>query len=357
MIGEREILSAKILIVDDESANILVLRRMLEVAGYTKVRTTTDSREAAGIYRVFRPDLVLLDLRMPRLNGFEVMEQLNEIEQESYPPILVLTVLNDKPTMLRALKSGAKDFIIKPFDHTEALARIRNMVQMRILQKRIFGQNKILEETVREQTQQLRTTQLQVVRHLGRAVEFRDNETGLHVVRMSLYCSLVGLAMGMGIEACETLLNASPMHDIGKIGIPDRILMKKGKLTQGEWKIMQGHVNIGAEILADHDSELLDMAHRIALTHHERVDGSGYPEGLKGVAIPLEGRVAGVCDVFDALTSERPYKEEWPVKKAMSVIERGKGRQFDADLIDAFRDTLPQILEVKEQYSEPVQED
>jgi len=349
---DARIRNARILIVDDLELNIKLLENLLAEAGYRQVYSTTDSRQVAQLYRELSPDLVILDLHMPHRNGFQVMEDLREIERDSYIPVLVLTGLPDHATRLRALEAGARDFLSKPFEHVEALTRIRNMIEVRLLHNEIREQNRILEEKVRQRTQQLRETQLEIVRRLGRAAEYRDNVTGMHVIRMSHYCAELARAIGWDEEACEMLLYASPMHDIGKIGIPDRILLKEGKLTPEEWEVMKSHATIGAELLSGSSSPLMQMAMEIALSHHEKWDGTGYPRGLKGEEIPLVGRIVALCDVFDALTTERPYKQAWSVEEVIAEIDRQSGKHFDPKLVEAFKSILPKILQIRERYTE-----
>ncbi len=359
-----EITSASILIVDDEQVNVLLLQRLLEKGGYSRLTMTTDPREAIDLYHNNDFDLVLLDINMPHIDGFGVMEQINSTDEDGYMPVLVLTALADRDTRIRALEAGAKDYLTKPFDNVEFLNRVHNMLEVRLLHTQVRRQKDILEEKVRERTQELiekadelQETRLEVIRRLGRAAEYRDNETGLHIIRMSKYSQLLGRAAGMSENEAEVLLNASPMHDIGKIGIPDSILLKPGKLDAGEWEIMKTHTSIGAEILSGHPSELMDMAKLIALTHHEKWDGSGYPEGIKGEDIPLTGRVVALADVFDALTSERPYKKAWSVEDALAEIDRISGAHFDPNLTHLFREILPDVLMIKEQYAEPTAEE
>ncbi|WP_058866271.1 HD domain-containing phosphohydrolase [Chloracidobacterium thermophilum] len=349
---DARIRDARILVVDDLELNIKLLENLLAEAGYRRVFSTTDSRQVVGLYRELSPDLVILDLHMPYRNGFQVMEDLREIEHDSYIPVLVLTGLPDHATRLRALESGARDFLSKPFEHVEALTRIRNMIEVRLLHNEVREQNRVLEEKVRQRTQQLRETQLEIVRRLGRAAEYRDNVTGMHVIRMSHYCAELARAIGWNDEACEMLLHASPMHDIGKIGIPDRILLKEGKLTPEEWEVMKSHATIGAELLGGSTSPLMQMAMEIALSHHEKWDGSGYPNGLKGEEIPIVGRIVALCDVFDALTTERPYKQAWSVEAVIAEIDRQSGRHFDPNLVEAFKSILPRILQIRERYTE-----
>jgi putative two-component system response regulator len=351
--GLTDALTAKILLVDDEPANIKLLDRTLGTFGFQNIITTTDPRTVLGLFQQHGFDLIILDLNMPHLDGFEVMRQLHALGRLDLPPILILTAQHDQEHRVRALKGGAHDYVTKPFAVDELLARVRNLLQVQLYHKSMRGRNQWLEERVRERTKELYDTRLQIVRRLGRAAEFRDNETGLHIVRMSKMSVALGEACGMNSEACELLLNASPMHDIGKIGIPDQILLKPGKFEPHEWEIMKTHASIGAEILSGDDSELLSMARVIALNHHEKWDGSGYPNGLVGEAIPLVGRVVALADVFDALTSVRPYKKAWSVDAAMEYMDANRGKHFDPHLVDLFRTRLPDILAIKEKFAEP----
>ncbi|MCW9040699.1 MAG: HD domain-containing protein, partial [Rhodospirillales bacterium] len=320
--------------------------------GYRNIKCTTDPRQVKGLQDETGFDLILLDIRMPHLDGFQVMELLSEGIKEDYLPVLILTAQTDQETRLKALQLGAKDFVTKPFDQSEVLNRIANMLEVRLLYNDRRRQNAILEEKVRERTQELEETRLEIIRRLGRAGEFRDNETGMHVIRMSKFCQQLAMAAGYGEDFGRAVLIASPMHDVGKIGIPDAILLKPGKLDNDEWEIMKTHATIGAEILSDHPSELMQMAQRIALTHHEKWDGSGYPNGLKGEDIPVEGRIAALADVFDALTSERPYKKAWLVEDAVTLISDQAGKHFDPALSEAFLRIIPEIVEIKEAYAD-----
>lgn len=348
-------LNANILIVDDQATNVKLLQRMLEGSGFSNIAATTDAREVCRLYQEKRFDLILLDINMPYINGFEVMEQLSAIETETYLPILVLTAQTDNETRLRALDLGAMDFLTKPFDRVEVLTRIRNMLEVRLLHNQVRDQNKILEDKVQIRTKELLDTRLEIIRRLGRAAEYRDNETGFHIIRMSKYAQLIGKAYGMSEYDAEILLHASPMHDIGKIGIPDSILLKPGQLNEEEWEIMKTHAGIGAEILSGHNSDLIETARIIALTHHERWDGTGYPQKLHQKDIPLVGRIVAICDVFDALTTERPYKRPWTVEEALKYIEENAGRHFDPEIVRVFMEILPSLLTVKEQYREPME--
>lgn len=346
---------ARILVIDDVPANVKLVEGILRSDGYTRLLSTVDSRQAIDLYRQQGSDLILLDLNMPHMDGFEVIDAFKSLDSGYLPPVLVLTAQSEREYRLRALESGARDYVTKPFDRAELLARVRTLLEVELSHKAIRSQNEILEQVVLERTRELRDTQLEIVRRLGRAAEYRDNETGLHIIRMSKISALLGTSAGMNSVQVRLLLNASPMHDVGKIGIPDQILLKPGKLEPHEWEIMKTHAAIGAEILSGHHSELMEMAATIALTHHEKWDGSGYPQGLRGDAIPLVGRIVALADVFDALTSERPYKSAWTVDDAVTFIRENAGTHFDPRLVEHFVDLLPEILAIKEAYAEPGQ--
>jgi putative two-component system response regulator len=240
----------------------------------------------------------------------------------------------------------------KPFDRVEALTRIRNMLEVRLLHKRVRDQNRILEDTVSARTREIKETRLEVIRRLGRAAEYRDNETGMHIIRMSLAAAALGRAVGLSPHDCDIILNASPMHDIGKIGIPDRILLKPGPLDPDEWVVMKRHPAIGAELLSGGSSELMQMAETIAHCHHEKWDGTGYPRGLEGEAIPLAARIVAVCDVFDALLSKRPYKAPWTVEAALAELDKRAGSHFDPALVTLFHGVLQEVLGIHVRYAD-----
>ena len=322
-------LKARILVVEDNETNVALLEAILDGDGYTNISSTTDPRKVKALFQKWRYDLVVLDMQMPHMDGLEVMEQLRLVTELDYMPVLVLTADTNPETRLQALEIGAKDFIAKPFEHAEFLHRVRNMLEVRLLYKRQRWQAEHFEAMVRERTTELHETRLEIIRRLGRAGEYRDNETGMHIMRMSKGCQRLALAAGLDENQAALILQASPMHDVGKIGIPDRILLKPGRLEGEEWEIMKTHAEIGAKILEGHSSDIMELARSIALSHHEKWDGSGYPYGSKDVAIPIEGRIAAVCDVFDALTSERPYKKAWSVEDGMDFIKDNAGSHFD----------------------------
>jgi putative two-component system response regulator len=342
----------RILIIDDEPVNLKLLDKMLHAQGYENLVLVSDPREVLGSYEELHPDLILLDINMPHLDGYQVMEQLKALNDPLLPPIVILTAQSGKDYLLRALAAGARDFISKPFDRNELLMRVRNLLDAQLAHRLIHDQKKMLEEMVRERTEELRTTRLQVVQRLGMAAEYRDEETGNHILRMSHISALLAKSAGWSEADCELMLNASPMHDIGKIGIPDAILLKPGKFEPPEWELMKTHATIGAKLLDGDHSDLMNMAREIALSHHEKWDGSGYPSGLAGEAIPMAGRIAALADVFDALTSERPYKKAWIVEDAVNLIKENSGKHFDPKLVEIFLQELPKILEISKRFGE-----
>ncbi|MDC9728130.1 MAG: response regulator [Methyloprofundus sp.] len=347
-----QILQANILIIDDEPVNVKLLQKTLARKGYTNIQGTSDPREVEALCDKTEFDAFLLDIRMPHIDGYGIMDMLSKRFSDDYMPVLVLTAQTDRETRLKALECGAKDFLTKPFDQLEALTRIYNLLEVRLMHKQVKQQNIQLEETVKQRTEELYNTRREVINRLGLAAEYRDNETGNHIIRMSQFSQKLALAHGLSEEHAETILNAAPMHDIGKIGIPDRVLLKPGKLDQDEWKIMQSHVTIGAEILSEHQSDLMETASLIALHHHEKWDGTGYPANLKGEEISIEGRICAIADVFDALLSERPYKKPWTVEKTMALIESEAGKHFDPALVPLVKKILPELLAIRDKYAD-----
>ncbi len=333
----EDLKNARILVVDDEDANVRALDRLLAKAGYRFVEATTDSREAVTLFRTVEPDLVLLDLQMPHMDGFQVMRALQPfIPANAYLPILILTGNQEQEVRQRALSSGAKDFVTKPFEVTEVLLRIRNLLETRCLHSQLARHNVTLEEKVRERTRELAEAQEEILKRLALAAEYRDDVTGRHAERVGVLSSLIAETLGLHREEVKLLRQAAPLHDVGKIGIPDAILMKAGKLTPAEFEVMKSHTEIGARILSGSRFPLLQMARDIAQFHHERWDGRGYNPGTGGDLIPLVGRIVAVADAFDTLTHERPYKPAAPLDYALSIILGDRGSHFDPRVVDAF---------------------
>lgn len=339
MVSPADILQGKILIVDDKEANVLLLERMLSLAGYGSITSTMDPAEVLGLHRRDHYDLILLDLQMPGLDGFQVMERLKGVEPDGYLPVLVITAQPDQK--LRSLKLGAKDFISKPFELAEVLARVHNMLEVRLLHQKLNRYNDTLAQRVQERTADLEESYLETIFTMTRAAEHKDEDTGAHVQRISHYSRKLARLMGMDEAFVDQIFFASPMHDIGKIGIPDHILLKPGGFTPDELEVMKGHASMGAAILGNSKSPHLKMAAEIALNHHECWDGSGYPNGKRGAAIPLAARVMTICDIYDALRSKRPYKPAFGHQKAMDIMVQGDARtgagQFDPAIFDVFQ--------------------
>jgi len=347
-----ELRASRILIVDDEPVNVTLLETILTGERYTNLTSTGDPRKVVSLHQTHDFDLILLDIRMPHMTGIEVLVKLSAtLKEDDWLPVLVLTAQIDDETRFNALNAGARDFINKPFKRWEVLLRIRNLLETRNFYKRQRLRADQLDEIVRERTREVRETQLQIIECLGRAGEYRDEETGLHVMRMSHSSHKLALAAGLDAATAEKILYATPTHDIGKIGISDTILLKSGQLDPEERKIIETHAAIGGKILGEQKSEVLAMARNVALYHHEKWDGSGYPHGLKGEDIPIEARIAAICDVFDALTSPRPYKDAWPLEKAVSLIQEQAGRQFDPQLVEVFLGILPDIVALRERFA------
>src|SRR5574343_501332 len=333
-----------ILIVDDNPENIDLLSEVLREE--YRIRVATSGEKALKIvYSDEPPDLILLDIMMPGISGLEICRRLKANPDRRRIPIIFVTAMSSIEDERIGLEMGAVDYITKPISPPIVKARVRTHLAL-------YDQSRELEHMVQQRTRELITTRQQVIRRLGRAAEFKDNETGNHVLRMSHYARLIAVAYGLGQEAASIIFNTAPMHDIGKIGIPDAILLKPGKLTPDEWKIMHQHPIMGAEIIGKHENDLLETARIIALTHHEKWDGSGYPQGLKGQYIPLEGRIVAIADVFDALVSERPYKKPVPLDEALAYMESQAGIHFDPALMQAFKAALPEILRIREIYAD-----
>ena len=332
---------ARILVIDDEDANLRALRKLLDRAGFHDIRYTPESREAAGLFREFQPDLILLDLHMPHLDGFQVMEGLNRlIPDGEYLPVLVLTGDHDQEVRQRALASGAKDFVTKPFEATEVTLRIRNLLETRFLHRQLARHNETLEQRVQERTRELADAQIEILNRLALATDYRDDVTGRHAERVGILSFLIAQTLGLHPDEATLIRRAAPLHDVGKIGIPDAILLKPGDLTPAEFEVMKSHTEVGGRILSGSGFPLLQVARDIALHHHERWDGTGYNQGIGGELIPLVGRVVAVADAFDALTHERPYKRAQSRGEALEIIRADRERHFDPRVVVAFEEVV-----------------
>jgi len=333
-----------ILVVDDAPENIDVLTGIL--SHDYKIKAAINGNKALKISLSSPPDLILLDIMMPGMDGYEVCRKLKEDPRTKNIPVIFVTAKGEVTDEMHGFELGAVDYIVKPVSPPIVLARTK-------AQLALYDQSRVLELKVKQRTAELDDSRSEIIHRLGRAAEFKDNETGMHVIRMSNYSRIIAKEIGMNDTDADVLLNAAPMHDIGKIGIPDNVLLKPGKLDQDEWTLMMKHPEFGATIIGEHEnSELLNMARVVALTHHEKWNGKGYPNGLAGEEIPLVGRIVAIADVFDALTTERPYKDAWPVEKAVKLIEEESGQHFDPKLVVAFVKCLPEILQTKEKYAE-----
>ncbi len=331
----------KILIVDDEPMNIRVLSEILR--GEYEIYFAANGKEALDTAESEPLDLILLDIMMPEMDGYEVCRKLkrNSLTQEI--PVIFITAKDDALEEAKGFGLGAVDYIKKPVNSAVVNVRVKTHLLLRRTQETLKNQNIILREKVRERTEELEKTQIEIVDRLGLASEYRDEETGNHVKRISEYCRYLGNSAGLSPDGCDMLALSSTLHDLGKIGIPDGILLKPSSLTEDEWTIMRKHTTIGAKLLSGSNSKLLHMAESIALTHHEKWDGTGYPMGIKGDAIPLVGRITGLCDVFDALMSERPYKRAWPLDKTLDEINKEAGHHFDPELVKHFNDLIKKM--------------
>ncbi|MBI2381791.1 MAG: two-component system response regulator [Gammaproteobacteria bacterium] len=335
---------ATILVVDDTPENIDVLVGILRDEYRVKVAASGERALRIAVADP-PPDLILLDVMMPEMDGYEVCTRLKADPRTRAIPVIFVTAKDEVEDETRGFTVGCVDYITKPVSPPIVRARVRSQLAL-------YDQERALEGLVRLRTAELHETRLEVIRRLGRAAEYRDNETGLHVIRMSHYCQLIARGLGLSEDQGELLLNAAPMHDVGKIGIPDSILLKKGPLSEEEWMTMRKHPWMGAQIIGEHDNDLLREAHQIAYCHHEKWDGSGYPRRLKGEDIPLSARIVAVADVFDALTTARPYKKAWPVNEALAHMRLGIGHHFDPALMPVFEDCLQEALAIRERYSE-----
>ncbi|OGD18805.1 MAG: two-component system response regulator [Candidatus Aminicenantes bacterium RBG_16_63_16] len=344
---------SRILVVDDEDRNRRLMEAMISPLGH-EVILASDGEEGLAKAVSESPDLILLDVMMPKLNGFEVAQRLKENWQTKTIPIVIVTALREVEDRVRALEAGADDFLSKPVDKIELRARITSLLKVKAYHEYLRNYQKMLEEEVEHKTRELKSAfqkikgaSLETILRLCRAAEFKDEETGNHLRRVSRYVAIVARDLGLSANYQEQLIYAAPMHDIGKIGIPEKILLKKGKLDPGEWEIMKQHTTIGAKILSGSNEEFIKLGELIALTHHERWDGSGYPRGLKEDEIPICGQITAIADAFEAMTSDRCYSPAMPREDALDVIRRGTGVLFSPQIAATFLAARDEIISVR----------
>ncbi len=359
---------ARLLIIDDEPINVRLIEKALRNAGYRQIISHTDSETAFEMIAAQRPDVVLCDVCMP-VSGMEILRRVVSDPVLIHTPMIMVTASDDESLRSEALELGATDLLSKPLRATELLPRVRNVLLVKSHVAHLLSHSHELERQVRRRTAELLTSRTELIHCLARLAEYRDNETGRHVIRVGRYSGLLARELGLDDETVELIEHAAPLHDIGKIAIPDAILLKEGKLTPEEYEIMQRHVAFGKgafEPISSHEmralrshtilgemmvnvstSPLLTMAAQIALTHHERWDGSGYPIGLEGEEIPISGRIVAVADVFDALSNKRPYKPAFPMNKCFTILDEGSGTQFDPNVVAAFKSVRDEILQIR----------
>ncbi|MBI4823901.1 MAG: response regulator [Nitrospirae bacterium] len=361
---------AKVLIVDDDDKNLKLMSVILKSEGYT-FETAKNGIEALKKTEGFQPDLIYLDIMMPEMDGYEVLERLKENPQSRDIPVVMVTALADRESRLKGLNKGASDFITKPVDTTEMILRTKNLLGVKEFEDFLKGHNELLEQEVKRRTEELKSTldelgaskerlresYLDTIYRLTVVAEYKDEETAGHIKRTGYYCEHIAKNLGWSLEDAETIFYASPMHDIGKVAIPSEILLKPGKLISEEFALMKTHTIVGGRILNGSPSRILQMAQRIALTHHERWDAGGYPNGLKAEDIPFEGRVMHIADQYDALRSTRPYKPAFSHEKTVEIITKGDGRtmpsHFDPEIVKVFKDTHEAFAEIYEAHKEP----
>lgn len=346
---------ATILIVDDEDSNVKLAQALLHVEGYATL-SASNGRDALIVAATAAPDLILLDVMMPGVDGFETVARLKANPRTQQVPVIMVTALDDRESKLRALEAGAEEFLTKPIDRADLRVRVRNLLRLKEYSDFLANHNRVLGAQVKARTAQLEGAYRDTVVTLVRAAEQKDEETGRHVRRISHYCRALAREMDLPVDFGDAIFHTSPMHDVGKIGIPDNILLKASGFTPEEWNIMQSHCTLGASILANGTSPYMRMGAEIALNHHERWDGSGYPNRLKGEAIPLSARIMQICDVYDALRSRRPYKPPLDHSRSVKIIAEGDGRtrpeHFDPQVLDRFTTCAKQFSEIYEQHAD-----
>lgn len=347
----------KIMIVDDEQTNLLLLQRIAsKIGGTSSVVCFADPAAALEACVACMPDLIVLDYIMPGMNGHELLSRIRATPDGANVPVVMITAAEERTVRQKALELGATDFLSKPVDPLEVQVRLSNLLALRRNLVALADRSRWLAEEVEKATRTILEREHELIIRLSRAAEFRDCDTGSHLQRMAHYSRLIARRLGLPAETCEMIFKAAPMHDIGKMGVPDAVLLKQGRLEPAEFDVMKRHPLIGCDILSNSESQVIRLGAEIALTHHEKVDGSGYPQGLKGDEIPLAGRIVAVADVFDALTSARPYKKPWSLEDARAFLTEGAGTHFDKACVDAFLDGWDEALHVKAAFSDAHEE-
>ena len=341
-----------VLIVDDSEINLTLIKALVLKLGDCSPVLFDNPVKAFEWCRENVPDLVIVDYMMPEMDGLKFISLFRGLHGRTEIPVLMVTANDQKDIRYEALLGGANDFLTKPIDRVEFSARARNMLALRIGQRYLVDRAEHLSALVDEQTKEIRNREKELIFRMSRAAEFRDPETGAHIQRMAYYSQIIAKGLGLDEKTQKIILEAAPMHDVGKIGIPDYILLKPGKLTHEEFEVMKGHATLGHELLNGSGSEILRAGAEIALTHHEKYDGSGYPHGLVGHKIPLFGRIVAVADVFDALTSERPYKRAWALDDACRFLEEGRGKHFDPMCVESFLAGWEEALEIRQRFKD-----
>lgn len=371
---QAKLRASKIMIIDDEDLVLRVVRRFLSADGYSQFVTITDPRLALETINREKPDVVLLDIMMPHITGLDLLKVRAKTPSLHHIPFIILSANSENQIKREALKLGATDFLSKPVDPSDLTVRVQNALTVKCHHDHLTNYAAELEKQVRLRTEQIERSREQIIHCLARAAEYRDNETGEHVIRVGKYCSVIALQLGFPPEYCREIELAAQLHDVGKIGIPDSVLLNPGKLSREEFDIMKTHCGLGTQIMEplanteservrrhadmggfimdDVDSPMLELAATIARTHHEKWDGTGYPNKIKGENIPIEGRICCVADVYDALCSERPYKPKFPIKKCLEIMLSERGTRFDPIVLDAFFDKIAEIEAIREKYDD-----
>lgn len=342
----------RIAIIDDSDINLTLLQALVNKLGDCDPLLFNESLKGLAWCSENLPELIIVDYMMPELDGIQLVSRLRKIAGREEIPILMITANDDKDVRYEALQSGATDFLNKPIDRIEFSARVRNMLALGASRKKLADKASWLADEVKKATAAVHEREQELLFRMSRAAEFRDPETGAHIQRMAHYSHLIAQRLGLPVDDQQLILQAAPMHDVGKIGIPDYILLKPGALTPEEFGVMKTHAALGFELLKGSESTILQSAASIAISHHEKFDGSGYPYGVAGDAIPLFGRIVAVADVFDALTSERPYKKVWPIEKAVAYLREGEGKHFDPACVEALLASWDDVLAVHERYQD-----